>query len=40
MRTKVIAGTALAGGLLLATLLWGSAQATSVPELKGALDTP
>ena len=39
MRTKLLAGTALTGGLFLATLVWGSAQATSVPDLKGALGT-
>ena len=39
MRTKLLAGTALAGGLFLASLVWGSAQATSVPDLKGALGT-
>ena len=36
MCTKLLAGTALTGGLLLTTLLWGSAQTTSAPDLKGS----
>jgi hypothetical protein len=39
MRTTMSAVTALAGGLLLTTLVWGAAQATSAPDLKGALGT-
>ena len=31
MRGNLRAGTALAGTLLLVTVLWGSAQATSAP---------
>jgi hypothetical protein len=36
MRTKLVAGTALAGGLLMSTFVWQSAQATSAPDMKGA----
>ena len=37
MRKTLVAGSALAGGLLMSTLVWGSAQATSAPDLKSAL---
>ena len=37
MRTTLLAGTALAGSLLMSTFIWESAQATSAPGLKGAL---
>lgn len=37
MRKTLVAGSALAGGLLMSTLVWGSAQATSAPDLKDAL---
>ena len=37
MRTTLVAGTALAGSLLMSTFIWESAQATSAPGLKGAL---
>ena len=37
MRKTLVAGSALAGGLLMSTLVWGSAQATSAPDLKNAL---
>ena len=40
MRMTMSAVTAFAGGLFLAILVWGSAQATSAPpDLKGALGT-
>jgi hypothetical protein len=40
MRTTMSAVTAFAGGLFLAILVWGSAEATSAPpDLKGALGT-
>ena len=37
MRAKLLTGTALAGSLLLTTLVWGSAQAGSAPDLKNAV---
>jgi hypothetical protein len=37
MRSTLVAGTALAGSLLVSTFMWGSAQAASAPDLKGAL---
>ena len=37
MRAKLLTGTALAGSLLLTTLVWGSAQAGSAPDLRGFL---
>lgn len=39
MRTTLLAGAALTAGLLITTLVWGSAQATSAPDLKSALGT-
>ena len=37
MHSNLLAGTALAGSLLISTFLWGGAQAASAPDLKGAL---
>ena len=37
MRKSLVAGTALAGSLLMSTFIWQTAQAASAPALKGAL---
>lgn len=37
MHSNLVAGTALAGSLLISTFMWGAAQAASAPDLKGAL---
>ena len=37
MHSNLLAGTALAGSLLISTFMWGGAQAASAPDLKGAL---
>ena len=37
MRSTLVAGTALAGSLLVSTFMWVPAQAASAPDLKGAL---
>jgi hypothetical protein len=37
MRKTLVAGTALAGSLLMSTFVWQTAQAASAPALKAAL---
>jgi hypothetical protein len=37
MRTNLVAGTALAGSLLMSTFVWQSAQATNAPNLRAAV---
>ncbi len=37
MRMNLVAGTALAGSLLMSTFVWQSAQAANAPDLKSAV---